>query len=158
MAHSSLVSGATIVQFVAPILVALVLITLLSVPKGPARQKFSAVFLAGAGAAYLSGGFGGWEFVFCAVMTALAYAGLDHYRALAIGWLAHSVWDSLHHLYGNPIIPFAPMSSFGCMICDPVLALWYALGAPTVWRILERQAKAPGYLDSPPGLGRGADA
>lgn len=98
----------------------------------PGRQRFSAIFLAGAGGAYLSGGFGLWEFAFCALITLLAVRGLASYRTLAAGWLAHSVWDYLHHLYGNPIIPFAPASSFGCMLCDPVLALWYLLGAPSL--------------------------
>ena len=65
-------------------------------------------------------------------MTALAYFGLSNYRAIAAGWLAHTVWDFLHHLYGNPIIPFAPLSSFGCAICDPVIAVWYAFGALSI--------------------------
>ena len=104
-----------------------------------ARRKFSAIFLAGAGAAYLSGGFGLWEFAFCAVVTALSYAGLSHYRAIAAGWLAHTIWDYLHHLYGNPIIPFEPQSSFGCAICDPLLAAWYAIGAPSVWAVFKRR-------------------
>jgi hypothetical protein len=131
-------ADATLPQLLLPVLVALVLITLMSLLPEPARQKFSAIFLAGAGAAYLSGGFELWEFAFCTVMTALAYAGLSHYRAIAIGWLAHTVWDYLHHLYGNPIIPFQPMSSFGCAICDPVLALWYVMGAPSLWGIFKR--------------------
>jgi hypothetical protein len=40
----------------APLLVAAVLIFLISVFREPGRRKFSAVFVAGAGAAYLSGG------------------------------------------------------------------------------------------------------
>ncbi|MGE8517027.1 MAG: DUF6010 family protein [Alcaligenes nematophilus] len=138
---SSFFADATIPHLVLPVLVALVLIALISLLAEPARQKFSAIFLAGAGAAYLSGGFGLWEFAFCAVMTVLAYLGLSHYRAIAIGWLAHSAWDYLHHLYGNPIIPFEPMSSFGCTLCDPMLAAWYALGAPSIWKRFNRPAK-----------------
>nr|WP_314467021.1 DUF6010 family protein [uncultured Novosphingobium sp.] len=131
-------ADATAPQLLLPVLVALVMIGLISLLEEPARQKFSAVFLAGAGAAYLSGGFGLWEFAFCAVMTGLAYAGLSNYRAIAAGWLAHTVWDYLHHLYGNPIISFVPISSFGCAICDPVLALWYAIGAPSVPAMVDR--------------------
>ena len=123
----------TLAELLIPVLVALVLIGLMSLLPEPARQNFSAVFLAGAGAAYLSGGFGLWEFAFCTLITWLAYVGLEHYRALAIGWLAHTVWDFLHHLYGNPIIPFQANSSFGCALCDPVLALWYLMGAPSLW-------------------------
>ena len=137
---SEFFARATVPDLVLPVLVAVVLVALISLLPARARQNFSAIFLAGAGAAYLSGGFGWWEFAFCGVITALAYAGLSHYRAIAAGWLAHAIWDYLHHLYGNPIIPFQPMSSFGCAICDPVLAVWYAIGAPTIWAIFKRSA------------------
>jgi hypothetical protein len=136
---SAFFASATMLNLITPVLVALVLIGMISLLSEPARQKFSAVFLAGAGAAYLSGGFGLWEFAFCGAMTLLAYAGLSSYRAIAAGWMIHTLWDFLHHLYGNPIIPIEPMSSFGCAICDPVLALWYALGAPSAWALLRRE-------------------
>jgi len=146
---SSFFAGATLPQLVIPVLVAFVIIGLISLLAEPARQRFSAVFLAGAGAAYLSGGgFGLWEFAFCAVMTVLAYLGFSHYRAIAIGWIAHTVWDYFHHLYGNPIIPSAPISSFGCAICDPVIALWYAIGAPSIWTILARSMRRPRRSDA----------
>ena len=122
-------------MLISPVAVAAAFIALASLLKESARQKFSAVFLAGAGAAYLSGGFGPWEFGFCAVITILAYRGLTDYRAIAVGWLLHAGWDVAHHLWGNPIIPFAPSSSVGCAICDPIIAVWYAFGAPTVWKI-----------------------
>jgi hypothetical protein len=138
---SSFLAAATPTQLIVPVLVALVIIGLISLLAEPARQKFSAVFLAGAGAAYLSGGFGLWEFAFCAIMTALAFVGLTHYRAIAIGWIAHTAWDYLHHLYGNPIIPYAPLSSFGCAICDPLLAVWYAAGAPSIWRMFVKAGR-----------------
>ena len=136
--HATFFADATVPQLILPVLVAFVMIALISLLAEPARQKFSAVFLAGAGAAYLSGGFGLWEFAFCAVMTGLAYAGLSHYRAIAAGWMAHTVWDYFHHLYGNPIISFVPISSFGCAICDPVLAGWYAIGAPSIPTMVRR--------------------
>lgn len=127
-------------QWVAPLGVAGLLVALGSLLREPGRQRFSAIFLAGAGAAYLSGGFGAWEFAFCALITVLAYLGLQHYRAIAAGWLLHSAWDIAHHLWGHPIIPFASSSSLGCAICDPGLALWYALGAPSIWRLWKRTA------------------
>jgi hypothetical protein len=137
---SSFFADATVIQLTLPILAAAALIASMSPLSEQARQKFSSIFLAGAGAAYLSGGFGLWEFAFCAVVTALSYAGLSHYRAIAAGWLAHTIWDYLHHLYGNPIIPFEPQSSFGCTICDPLLAGWYAIGAPSIWTVFKRRA------------------
>jgi hypothetical protein len=98
----------------------------------PARRHFSAIFLAGAGAAYLSGGLMGWEFGFCAVITWLAYRGLEDYRFIAAGWVLHTMWDLVHHFYGNPIVPFVPTSSAGCATCDLVLAWWYLRGARPV--------------------------
>jgi hypothetical protein len=118
-------------QLIAPLVVAGVAILLLATLREPTRQRFSAVIIAGAGAAYLSGGLGPWEFVFCAVMTVIAFRDLTDYRWIGAGWLMHSAWDVLHHLYGNPIIPFAPLSSFGCAVCDVGLAVWYFAGAPS---------------------------
>ena len=118
-----------------PLLVALVLIATMSLLKEPSRQKFSAIFLAGAGAAYLSGGFGSFEFGFCAAITYLAYRGLENYRAIAFGWVLHACWDVGHHFYGNPIIPFQPSSSIGCAVCDLGLAAWYAMQAPSIWKL-----------------------
>jgi hypothetical protein len=106
---------------------------LCSLFKEPNRRNFSALMIAGAGAAYLNGGLLGWEFAFCTVMTGVAYWGLKDYRLIGIGWLLHTAWDTVHHLYGTPIVPFVPLSSFGCAICDPALALWYFRGAPSVF-------------------------
>jgi hypothetical protein len=149
----------TVAGLISPVLVALAFIALCSLLREPARKKFSAVFVAGAGAAYFGGGFGPWELAFCAVITALAYRGLADYRAIGVAWLLHSGWDLAHDLYGNPIIPFAPASSFGCFVCDPVIAVWYLLGAPDVWR---RSSKAARGETAPPGAGgpgaAGADA
>lgn len=100
-----------------PVLIGLLYITLSSLFKEPARQKFNAVMVAGA--AYLNGGFGPWEFAFTTVLTFCAYHGLRDYRFIGVGWLLHTCWDFAHYLYGNPIVPFVETSSFGCAICDP---------------------------------------
>ena len=42
------------------------------------RRPLNAIVLAGAGAAYLSGGFGPWELVFTTAMTYVAYRGCTH--------------------------------------------------------------------------------
>jgi hypothetical protein len=47
---------------VGPIIVARVYISPCSLFKEPNRQNFNAIMMAGAGAAYLNGGFGIWEF------------------------------------------------------------------------------------------------
>lgn len=123
-----------------PLLPAVLGILLLSRIPEPARQRFNATFVAGAGAAYLSGGLGLWEFAFTALATYVAYRGLESYTAIGVAWLMHSAWDLTHHMYGNPIIPFAPTSSIGCTICDAVLAVWFFAGAPSVWPRAARAA------------------
>ena len=131
-----------LLHWIAPIIIALMYISLSSLLAEPARQKFNAVMIAGAGAAYLSGGFGGFEFAFTTVMTYLAYQGLHDYRCIGAGWLLHTVWDFAHFLYGNPIVPFAATSSFGCAICDPVIAIWCFMGAPSLFDRFRRTPTA----------------
>ncbi len=126
------VTKLTVPQMISPLVVAVVFISACSLFKEPARRNFSAIVIAGAGAAYLNGGLGVWEFAFCALMTFVAYRGLKDYRFIGAGWLLHTIWDVVHHLYGNPIVPFVPSSSAGCAICDIGLALWYFCGAPSI--------------------------
>jgi hypothetical protein len=47
-----------IMDVLGPVIVALVYIALSSLFKEPNRRSFNAIFIAGAGASYLSGGFG----------------------------------------------------------------------------------------------------
>jgi hypothetical protein len=118
---------------VLPLLIGLVFVVLMSLLKEPHRRRFNAVFVAGAGAAYLSGGgMGGWEFVFTALVTYCAYRGLESWTFIGIAWLLHTGWDVVHHVKGHPIIPFAEHSSLGCAICDPVIALWCLTGGRSV--------------------------
>lgn len=125
-----------------PILVGLVYISLMSLLKEPHRRQFNAIMIAGAGAAYLGGGLGIWELAFTSVVTYCAYRGLNSYRFIGIGWLLHSAWDTVQHLYGNPIIPFIDTSSFGCALCDPIIAIWCFAGAPSVFDLFRRRASA----------------
>jgi hypothetical protein len=99
----------------------------------PARRRFGAIMVAGAGAAYLSGGgLGIWEFAFAAVLAYVAWRGLESWTFIGIGWLLHTAWDVVHHVRGEPIIPFAEHSSLGCAICDPVIAIWCLAGGPAL--------------------------
>lgn len=123
---------------VGPILIGLLYVCACSFFKEPNRRNFNAVMIAGAGAAYLNGGLGIWEFAFTALITSLAYKGLGSYKLIGVGWLLHTGWDVMHHLYGNPIVPFAPSSSLGCAICDPVIAAWCFAGAPNVYNLFRR--------------------
>lgn len=128
---------------IAPILIGIAYVTLMSLIREPHRRRFNAIMLAGAGAAYLSGGgLGPWEFAFTAVLTYCAYRGLDSWTFIGIGWLLHTAWDALHHLKGAPIIPFADHSSLGCAICDPVIALWCLTGGPSLTNYARTRLRA----------------
>jgi hypothetical protein len=134
----------TTLQWIIPVAIAMVFILLASLITAPARKKFMAVMLAGAGSAYLSGGgFGLWEMAFCAVLAVCAYNGLRSYQFIGIGWMLHTGWDILHHLYGNPVLPFDLTSSLGCAICDPVLAIWCFAGAPSLWEVFRKKGVQP---------------
>jgi hypothetical protein len=137
--HNQALAALQLVDIVAPIVVALLFIAVTSAFREPQRRHFNAIMIAGAGAAYLNGGLGLWEFAFTAVVTACAYKGLTSYGFIGLGWLLHTGWDILHHLYGNPIVPFVPTSSLGCAICDPVIAAWCFVGTPSVYEICRRK-------------------
>ncbi|GAB3846213.1 hypothetical protein GCM10027610_063920 [Dactylosporangium cerinum] len=49
-----------------------------------------------------------------------------------------------HHLRGEPLLPFAHDSSFGCAICDPVIALWCFAGGPSVADVARRWFRRDG--------------
>lgn len=103
----------------------------------PLRQRFNAVFVGGAGAAYLDGGvgvFGMAELGFATLVAVLATVGLSRYPFLGLAWMAHVAWDLAHHAQGEPILRFDPASSLGCAVCDTVIAVWFFAGAPSPFR------------------------
>jgi Family of unknown function (DUF6010) len=124
-----------------PVLIAGLFIALASLLREPTRQKFNAIFVAGAGAAYLNGGLGPLEFAFTAVATYVAYRGLDSYRFIGFAWILHTLWDVAHHLYGRPIVYFQPTSSAGCAITDTLIALWFFANAPSVYEVLRTRRR-----------------
>jgi uncharacterized protein DUF6010 len=121
-------------DYVGPVVGAIMFVLIMSLVKEPARQTFNAIFVAGASGVYLSGGFGVWELLYPALLMPILYLGLRSYRFIAIAWLMHSCWDIAHHVWGNPIWPFMPTSSFGCMIFDALIVVWFWVGAPSVFR------------------------
>ena len=134
-----------VMDYVGPVIGAVVFIVVMSLVKEPARRTFNAIVVAGASGVYLSGGFGPWELVYPAIVTPAVYLGLRSYRLIAVAWLMHSCWDIVHHLWGNPIWPFMPTSSFGCMIFDAVIALWFLAGAPSMVAFgADTQGRQPG--------------
>lgn len=121
-------------DYVGPVVGALVFVLLMSFVGEPQRRMFNAIFVAGAGGVYLNGGLGIWELLYPVIATPFAYLGLRSYRSVGTAWLMHSGWDFVHHLWGNPIWPFMPTSSFGCMIFDAIIAVWFLAGAPSLMR------------------------
>jgi hypothetical protein len=121
-----------VLDFVGPALGAVAFVLIMSRVREPARRSFNAIFVAGAGGVYLSGGLGPWELLYPAATVPVVYLGLRSHRFIGLAWLMHSSWDVVHHLWGNPIWPFMPTSSFGCMVFDALIAIWFLADAPTI--------------------------
>ena len=139
-----------VMDCVGPAVAGVVFVLIMSLVAEPTRRSFNAIFVAGASGVYLTGGFGLWELIYPAIAIPIVYLGLRSYRFIGFAWLLHSCWDFVHHVWGNPIWPFMPTSSFGCMIFDAVLSLWFLAGAPSL-----RPYRAGRTLSSPPvTLGR----
>jgi hypothetical protein len=133
-----------LMDYLGPALGAVVFVAIMSLVKEPARRNYNAIFVAGASGAYLSGGLGLWELLYTAVAGGVvSYLGLRSQRFIGLAWLMHAGWDAVHHFYGNPIWPFMPTSSFGCMILDPLIAIWFLAGAPSIFAALSRKATTP---------------
>ena len=128
-------------DMVGPVIGGAVFILLMSLLNEPSRQKFNAVLVAGAGSAYLNGGLGVWEFPYIIVATIIAFKGLDDYRYICLAWVMHTCWDLLHHFYATPIWHWQEASSFGCAIFDFVIAIWFFMGAPSLFQGRRYKAK-----------------
>ena len=117
------------------IAIALVFVAFWSLLPEPMRQKFNAVFVAGAGGAYVDSALGPADLVFAFAVSVAAYKGLSSYRWIAVAWAMHVVWDVVHHAVGDPILAFDPLSSFGCAFCDSVWVVWFWMGAPSIFAV-----------------------
>lgn len=120
-------------DYIGPAIGAALFILGMSLVKEPVRLTLNAVLVAGACGVYLSGGFGWWELLFPVVATPIVYRALQSYRFIGLAWLLHAAWDLPHHLWGNPIWPFLSTSSFGCMIFDTLIAMWFMASAPSLF-------------------------
>jgi hypothetical protein len=119
-------------DYVGPVIAAALFVLLMSFVREPTRRTFNAILVTGASGVYLNGGFGVWELLYPLIALPVAYRGLRSYRFIGLAWVMHSCWDLPHHLWGNPIWPFMPTSSFGCMIFDALIAVWFFANAPSV--------------------------
>jgi hypothetical protein len=129
-------------DYFGPVVGGLVFIVFMSFLKEPTRRNFNAIFVAGAMGAYIAGGLGLWEVAFAAAGSIVAFRGLRSAPLIGVAWLMHSAWDLVHHFFGNPIWPFMETSSFGCCICDAVIAVWFLRGAPSLVETLRRRRRA----------------
>jgi len=121
-----------LMDYIGPMIGAGVFVLVMSLVREPARRTFNAVLIAGASGVYMSGGFGVWELVYPVIVTPVVYLGLSSYRFIGLAWLMHAAWDLPHHFWGHPIWPFMPTSSFGCVIFDSLVAIWFLAGAPSL--------------------------
>jgi hypothetical protein len=124
--------GLVAMQYVGPAIAAVLFVLVMSRVPEPARRSFNTILVAGACGVYLNGGFGAWELLYALGAIPIAYLGLRSHRFIGLAWLMHAAWDLPHHLWGNPIWPFMPTSSLGCMIFDAVIAIWFLAGAPVI--------------------------
>ena len=51
---------------------------------------------------------------------------------IGAGWLVHALWDVLNFGAGHALVDGNLMTNFGCAIFDPLIAVWFFLGAPSV--------------------------
>ena len=122
-------------DIVGPAIADVLFMFLMSLLAEPARQQFNAILVAGAGAAYLNGGLGAWEFAYIPLATFVAYKGLRVYPCIGLAWFMHTGWDIVHHFFGTPIWPWMSTSSAGCAVFDAVIGSWFLIGAPTIWTL-----------------------
>jgi uncharacterized protein DUF6010 len=130
----SRIESMTLMDVLGPAIGACVFVLVMSLVREPTRRTLNAVIVAGASGVYLSGGFGIWEIIYPVMVTPVAYRALQSYRYIGVAWLMHAAWDLPHHLWGNPIWPFMPTSSFGCFVFDSLIAVWFLAGVPGVAR------------------------
>lgn len=128
----SFTGGQYVRQVLGNLVAAPLFVVVVSLIPEPYRQVSMAVLLGAAAVVYLGHGLGRAEWSFAVAIAACAVAGLASYAAIGVGWLLHTVSDVWHHRRGRPMVAAIPMSSFGCAVFDPLIAIWFFLGAPTV--------------------------
>ena len=125
-----------LIRLMLPALGALLFIAGLSRIAEPVRHRILAVMAAGFSTLYVAGGLGPWELLYVVPAAYVAYRALDSYRFVALAWLMHPVWDLVHHFAGHPLFAWMPVSSLGCAVFDPIVAVW-------TWRLAGRRDGVP---------------
>src|SRR5262245_6948914 len=121
-----------VMDWIGPAIGASVFVLIMSFLNRRIRLRLNAVLAAGAAGVYLSGGLGPWELLYPALLSPLLYFAIESFPLIGVAWLLHAAWDAVHHFYGNPLWPFMATSSFGCLIFDCLIAIWFLCGAPSI--------------------------
>lgn len=110
--------------------------------KEPARQKSMAILIAMAGGLFAVEPFAELGFCFGALIAVCGYFGLKWYPSIGIGWILHACWDTVRYFNDAGLVGQEPHSSLGCAIFDPMIAVWFFFGAPSVWDHLRSTSEA----------------
>lgn len=129
-----------VLRLVVPALIGVAFVVVMSLVRDPVvRLRLNAAVTLGASGTYLAvGTFGPWDLVACTVVLVCAFRGLRSWRWVGVAWLLHTALDVAHAVKGVDLLPWAPHSSLGCAICDPVIALWCFGGGRPLGRLLRR--------------------
>ncbi len=95
------------------------------------RLNFASLMLAFCGGCYVNGPFGKIETVAGSLFFLCAFIGLYNPLWIGFGWLLHGISDTFHHYADYPLVHWVWFSSLGCAIIDPMLAIYFFMGAPT---------------------------
>ncbi len=111
--------------------------------KEPTRQRAMAIMVGMAGGLFATPPFAEAGFLVGAVIAACGYFGLKSYPFIGLGWLLHAAWDTFRYSQDAGLVGQPPHASLGCAVFDPMIALWFFLGAPSVWRFARRGSFHP---------------
>jgi Family of unknown function (DUF6010) len=129
----------TLAHFWLAVILFPIFVTVMSLLKEPWRQKINAGLIAVAGGAYINGGLFPFDNLFNILLVFIAYKGLQDYKFIALGWILHTFFDIVHHFYANPIDPTIPYSTNVCAFFDPLIALWFFFGAPSIFGLARKK-------------------
>ena len=109
-----------------------------SVVAEPQRRQVNCILVGLAASTYGNHSFGSIEAAGTVTVLTLGILGLRDYRWLGAAWLVHAGLDIAHHLVSDPMFRYFPASSLGCAVTDPILALWFFVGAPDIRYAIEQ--------------------
>ena len=117
---------------------AILFATLVGALKEPVRQNAMAIMVGMAGGLFATPPHAELGFVVGSLIAVCAYFGLRSYKFIAIGWMLHAAWDTFRYSQGAGLVGQPPHASLGCAVFDPMIAVWFFLGAPSPWRPARR--------------------